>query len=263
MTSESISKGMHYKKYVIQQKDAGQPLDPAFIAAAMAESGDNLSAMRLTILKKVLRMGKGDKSKEQDLYDIIGAAKRELSLLWRESVAESGGLGEHGFFRPNADSAKEANNPCNNGIDEELDDYITQLVNGARNPIHVKITKITPAKPEKCFATKKGFVELLTDELVKLVDNPSVLLTTNLEYIAKEARNEIIDISRGIAPTPCSVIANDNGIEGVLLAVFGIVESLAMELNQHASKAVIAVITENAVFRALDAIGNSISGGDA
>ena len=148
-TSESISKGMHYKGYVIQQKDVGQPLDPAFIAAAMAESGNPLSGMQFTVLKKDLRMGRGDKSKEQDLYDIIGAAKRELSLLWRESVGETGGLGEHGFFRPNAGSAKEANNPCNDGIDEELDDFIGALIKAAINPIHVKITKRTISGSDK------------------------------------------------------------------------------------------------------------------
>lgn len=148
-TSESISKGMHYKGYVIQQNDVGQPLDPAFIAAAMAESGDNLSAMRLTILKKVLRMGKGDKPKEQELLDVIGAADRELSLLWRESIDETGGLGEHGFFRPNADSAKEADNQCNDGIDEELDDFISALIAAIRPIKHVKITKRTIAGSDK------------------------------------------------------------------------------------------------------------------
>lgn len=79
-TSGSIANGMHYKNYIIQQCDVGQPLDPAFIAAAMAESGGQLSGMQFTILKKALRMGSGDKSKEQDLNDIIGAANREILL---------------------------------------------------------------------------------------------------------------------------------------------------------------------------------------
>ena len=82
-TNENIANGAHYKGYVIQQSDVGQPLDPAFIAAAMAESGSPLSGMQFTILKKVLRMGRGDKSKEQDLLDIIGAAERERELLVR------------------------------------------------------------------------------------------------------------------------------------------------------------------------------------
>ena len=138
-----------------------------------------------------------------------------------------GGLGEHGFFSP---------------FERKNRGFAIRV-------------KIAPHNPEK------GFVAALTDELVGLANDPSILLVTNLENIAKEARNEIIDINRGIAPTPYSVIANDNGIEGVLMAVFNVVESLAMELNQHASKAVIAVITENAVFRALDAIGSEIAGG--
>ena len=78
--SESIANGMHYKNYTIRQGDVGQPLDPAFIAAAMAASGNPLSGMQFTILKKALRMGSGDKSKEQDLKDIIGAANREILL---------------------------------------------------------------------------------------------------------------------------------------------------------------------------------------
>ena len=150
MTSESISKGMHYKKYVIQQKDVGQPLDPAFIVSALAESGTHLSLMQSTILKKVIRLGSGGKkTPEEDLRDIIGAAERELSLLARECDNETVGLGEHGFFRPNADSAKEANNPCNDGIDEELDDFIGALIKAAINPIHVKITKRTISGSDK------------------------------------------------------------------------------------------------------------------
>jgi hypothetical protein len=40
-----------------------------------------MSGMRFTILKKVLRCGSGGKSYEQDLLDIISAAKRELELI--------------------------------------------------------------------------------------------------------------------------------------------------------------------------------------
>ena len=82
-TNASIANGTHYKGYVIQQSDVGQPLDPAFIAAAMLVANAPLSGMQFTILKKVLRMGKGGKSKEQDLLDIIGAAERERELLGR------------------------------------------------------------------------------------------------------------------------------------------------------------------------------------
>lgn len=94
-TSESISKGMHYKKYVIQKKDVGQPLDPAFIAAAMSESGSHLSLMQSTILKKVIRLGSGGKkTPKEDLHDIIGAAERELLLLARKDDGGADAIGE-------------------------------------------------------------------------------------------------------------------------------------------------------------------------
>ena len=74
----NISNGEHYKKNrCIKENHVGQPLDPALICEYYA----NLSAMRLTALKKILLAGeRGEKTKKQDLEDAIGALKREIEL---------------------------------------------------------------------------------------------------------------------------------------------------------------------------------------
>lgn len=74
-TKKQLANSKHYKQFTIPQDWVGQPLDPALIAL-----GYELSPMQFTILKKVLRLGEGDKSREQDLKDIIGAANRQLEL---------------------------------------------------------------------------------------------------------------------------------------------------------------------------------------
>lgn len=76
MNDQDVATGKHYKQSIVHFTHIGQPLDPAFIAEQYS-----LTAMGFTMLKKVLRSGNGDKSAEQDLYDIIGAATRELQLL--------------------------------------------------------------------------------------------------------------------------------------------------------------------------------------
>ena len=76
MSDESLATGQHYKKSKVNQTDVGQPIDPAWIA----EKYPDLTPMRFTVLKKILRCGTGDKSYEQDLHDCIGALERELQL---------------------------------------------------------------------------------------------------------------------------------------------------------------------------------------
>jgi len=55
-------------------------LDPAKIDRVYS-----LNGMGFTILKKVLRMGRGNKTKRQDLIDIGDAARRELELMDEEA----------------------------------------------------------------------------------------------------------------------------------------------------------------------------------
>lgn len=81
MIKHEIAQGAHYKKSFVKESDVGQPVDPAWIASKYP----GMSAMRFTVLKKILRCGEGDKSYEQDLHDCIGAIQRELSLP-REGV---------------------------------------------------------------------------------------------------------------------------------------------------------------------------------
>lgn len=57
---------------VITQGMAGRDLDPFFISHYMLKA----NPFEFTVLKKAFRMGKGGKSREQDLGDIIGACHK-------------------------------------------------------------------------------------------------------------------------------------------------------------------------------------------
>ena len=242
MTSESISKGMHYKKYVIQQKDVGQPIDPAFIVSALAESGTHLSLMQSTILKKVIRLGGGGKkTPEEDLRDIIGAAERELSLLARECDNETGGLGEHGFFTANTANA------------DSIAKLITENLTGAI--MYEWSGEITPSKP------KKGFVATLADELLKLAEDPGCLLEVNIESIAEDTFEEVAACLSGKHPSMLDdvkyrqLLANTDVLGNLMDDIHALIDRASHSLTKHISKAAIAVITENAIFRALHVIG--------
>lgn len=76
--------GAHYRhnlRIKVTQEDLERghidvQLDPAKIDRVY-----NLNGMGFTMLKKVLRMGRGNKTKRQDLIDIGDAARRELELM--------------------------------------------------------------------------------------------------------------------------------------------------------------------------------------
>jgi len=71
------AKGAHYKCYIIEQCDVGQPLDPAFIAHK-----HDIPPMLFTALKKIMASGaRGYKNESQDINDAIGALERHLELI--------------------------------------------------------------------------------------------------------------------------------------------------------------------------------------
>jgi hypothetical protein len=83
--SKKQDPGAHYR-HSITVKVTGSNAKQGFVRvqldpAQIAEAYPGMSGMRFTILKKVLRCGSGGKSYEQDLLDIISAAKRELELI--------------------------------------------------------------------------------------------------------------------------------------------------------------------------------------
>lgn len=83
----NIAMGAHYKHgKIITKEMVGQPLDPFLIEYIYKVAGEPLTGPQLTILKKVLGLGKrGHKTPMQDYADIIGAAQRAIELQQLET----------------------------------------------------------------------------------------------------------------------------------------------------------------------------------
>jgi len=130
MMNNDIANGKHYKRGMIEASDIGRTIDEAFYVEKMRLNEFQLSLLRIltphepqslfnrvirsfdegfyfdpffvaermiflapidfTIFKKVVRMGRGEKSVEQDKADIIGAC--EAGLKFKPNAARYGDI---------------------------------------------------------------------------------------------------------------------------------------------------------------------------